>query len=134
FVVPAIGGAPQQVTSGDYDHGAPEWLPDGSAVLTSSARSADYEYDWEGTEIYAVSIKDHTYRQVTHRRGPDDNPTIAPDGKHIAYIGYDEKRYSYTVRGLYMANADGSGARAVTSTTDRDVSDLQWAPDSSGVY
>ncbi|MDH5406624.1 MAG: S9 family peptidase, partial [Candidatus Aminicenantes bacterium] len=29
FSVPATGGTPRQLTNGDYDHGAPQWSPDG---------------------------------------------------------------------------------------------------------
>ena len=35
FVVPAIGGTPRQITSGNYDHSGTEWTPDGRTILFS---------------------------------------------------------------------------------------------------
>lgn len=43
FVVPADGGTPRQVTSGNYHvSGAPAWTPDGSSLLFSSNRNDDF--------------------------------------------------------------------------------------------
>ena len=40
FVVPAEGGAPRQISSGDFDHrGEPAWMPDGRTILLSALRS-----------------------------------------------------------------------------------------------
>ncbi|MGH7601233.1 MAG: TolB family protein, partial [bacterium] len=39
FIVPADGGTPRQITSGDYDHNSPEWTPDGSEILVSGLRA-----------------------------------------------------------------------------------------------
>ena len=41
---------------------------------------------------------------------------------------------SYHASELYVMNVDGSGARKASGALDRDVGDLHWAPDGSGVY
>ena len=56
FLVPASGGTPRQLTSGDFDHGTPEWAPDGKSIVFSGLREADAEYRWRETEIYAVDV------------------------------------------------------------------------------
>ncbi len=39
FVVPASGGTPRQITSGNFDHAGTEWTPDGRSILFSGLRS-----------------------------------------------------------------------------------------------
>ena len=134
FVVPATGGTPRQITSGDYDHSAPEWMPDGKTILTSAIRKPDAEWPPFDPEVYAVNVADGSLRALTDRRGPDANPKVSPDGRYITYTGYDERRYSYNATKLYLMNADGSGARLLSGDWDRRVLELHWAPDNSGLY
>src|SRR5262245_32912211 len=134
FVVPATGGAPRQITVGDYDYSPPRWSVDGKSVLTSAVRKPDAEWDHDGADIFAVSVTDGAVKQLTNRVGPDANPVPSPNGRYIAYAGFDEKRYSYTVSKLYVMNADGSQAKLLSGELDRDVGNVQWADDSSGVY
>jgi len=134
FVVPATGGTPRQITSDDYDHSAPEWTPDGKTILTSAIRKPEAEWPPIDPEIYAINVADGTIRPLTDRRGPDQNPKVSPNSRYIAYTGYDEKRYSYAVTKLYLMNADGSEPRLLTTDWDRDVREVFWAPDNSGLY
>ena len=134
FVVPATGGTPRQVTSGDWDHGAPEWTPDGRHIVFSTLRTEDAEYAVRESEIYRVDVETGEIVQLTTRRGPDFAPQVSPDGRHIAYIGYDWTGDSFTESALYVMNADGSNARALTASLDRSPNGLIWAADNSGVY
>ena len=72
-------------------------------------------------------------RQLTRRKGPDGNPAISPDGKLIAYTGYDFTTDSWKDAALYLMNADGSGSRLLLDI-DRSPQALTWAPDGSGIY
>ena len=56
FVVPATGGAPRQVTSGDWNHGSFRWMPDGRSMVFSSNRVEDAEHVWRESEIYSVDV------------------------------------------------------------------------------
>jgi dipeptidyl aminopeptidase/acylaminoacyl peptidase len=124
FVTAADGsGEPKQVTAGDYNHGAPAWSPDGKWIAFSAVRKPDADYHLNDSEIYVVPSEGGEIRQLTDRRGPDDSPVWSPDGKRIAYTGFDEKFYSYTVTRLYVVGADGSGARELTAAWDRSVGD-----------
>jgi Tol biopolymer transport system component len=89
FVVSADGGAPRQVTSGDWNHTGARWTPDGKALLFSANREDDWEYAWRESDIYRAEVATGAIRQLTTRRGPDGNPVPSPDGRHIAYTGYD---------------------------------------------
>jgi dipeptidyl aminopeptidase/acylaminoacyl peptidase len=149
FTVPAEGGEPKQLTSGDFDDGSPVWSPDGRWIAFSAIRKADRDYLLGDTEIYVVPAAGGEPRALTDRRGPDDSPVWSPDGRRIAYTGHDEKLFSYDVTRLYVMNADGSGRRELTGGFDRSVGEgvsadvaapfggagdaVSWSPDGTRV-
>jgi len=134
FVVSAEGGTPRQVTSGNWDHGAPQWMPDGKTLVFGANRVPDPEYSWRQSDIYAVDVVSGAIRQLTTRPGPDGQPTPSPDGKLIAYTGYDYNEDTWRDQQLYVMAADGSGPRSLTPKLDRSPSGLIWAADGSGIY
>ena len=135
FVVPADGGTPRQVTTGDFDAGAPNWTPDGRTIVYASApRVPDSEYQWRESDVYAVDVATGNVRQLTNRSGPDGNPQVSPDGRHVAYTGYDMTDDTWVESKLYVMNSDGSGHRLLTGDLDRSAQNLTWAADNSGVY
>ncbi len=134
FVVPADGGTPRQLTSGQWDAGSPEWTPDGRTILYSGPpRIEDHEYAWRESEIYAVDVQTGQIRQLTTRSGPDGSPVASPDGRLIAYTGRDMSDDTWNDTELYVMNADGSGARMLADI-DRSPGNLVWAKDGSGIY
>ncbi len=141
FVVPATGGTPRQLTSGDYNDeqgfggsASLSWTPDGREILFSGLRQNDWEYAWDESEVYAVNVKDGAVRQLTHRKGPDGAPVVSPDGKLVAYIGRDWTDDTYKDEMLYVMGIDGANPRALTPNLDRTPRQLHWAADGSGVY
>ena len=143
FLVPASGGSPRQLTDGEYDHGGGgfgfggggiSWTPDGKEILFSGLREKDWEYQWRESEIYAVSVADKSVRQLTKHKGPDSNPTVSPDGKWVAYTGYDWTEDTYRDSKLSVMGIDGSNPRVLTATLDRSPQQMNWAPDGSGIY
>jgi len=134
FLVPATGGTPRQLTEGDFNHGDPEWTPDGTRILFSGLRTEDAEYAWRESDIYAVNVASGEVRQLTTRKGPDNNPVVSPDGKLVAYTGYDFTDDSYIANRLYLMNADGSSPREIAAGLDRSPSSITWAADNGGVY
>lgn len=132
FVIPAEGGTPRQLTSGNYNHSAPEWTSDGDHLIVSSNRKENWQYKERDTELYRVSLEDGEMRRLTDRRGPDYGAAVSPDGQQIAYLGYDDNMDSFQITDLYVMNADGSDKRLLTETFDRSVSNAQWGSD--GIY
>ena len=134
FVLPAEGGTPRQLTSGAYDHdGPPVWTPDGKALLISANRRDDWEYRPLESEIYEVSVVDGSLRALTDREGPDRHPIVSPDGRQIAYLGFDDRRQGYQVTRLNVMNRDGGGKRVLTAAFDADVESPAWSADGKGV-
>lgn len=135
FVISADGGAPRQISSGNYPHdSAVAWTPDGKNLLESGHMSADYEYFVYQTEVYQFSIADGTMTQLTHRKGPNNSPAISPDGQLIAYTGFDDRYQGYQVTHLYVMNSDGSNPHQLLTNLDRDTEQPHWAADGNGIY
>ncbi len=134
FVVSADGGTARQVTSGDWEHGAASWMPDGRTIVFEALRVEQAEYQARESEIYAVDVISGAVRALTTRNGPDGDPAVSPDGRFIAYVGVDSTDDTWIDQRLYVMNADGSGSRLLTASLDRTPRDLMWAPDASGIY
>ncbi|HKT46937.1 MAG TPA: S9 family peptidase [Candidatus Acidoferrales bacterium] len=135
FVVASDGGAPRQISSGNFPHdGQVAWTPDGQYLLESGHMAPDYEYFFNGTQVYQFSLADGSMKQLTNRKGPNNSPAISPDGKMIAYTGYDDHFQGYQVTHLYVMDRDGGNPHELLSTLDRDTESPQWAPDGSGIY
>lgn len=134
FVVPADGGLPVQMTEGPFDHVGCSWAADGKALIFSANRRMEGDYEPLDTEVYEVTLADRRVRALTDRRGPDHGPVVAPDGKHIAYLGFDDKQQGYQVTRLHVMDRDGKGTRVLTGKLDRDVQQPEWAKDGKGLY
>lgn len=135
FTISADGGAPRQLTSGDFNHsGSLSWGANGANIYFSANRNEDWEYDFRNSEVYSVNTQTGVVNALTDANGPDSAPLVSPDGKHIAYVGFIDKVQTYQTRKLQLMNIDGSEKKEITSGIDRSISDAVWASDSKGLY
>jgi dipeptidyl aminopeptidase/acylaminoacyl peptidase len=141
FVVSAEGGAPRQISNGNFPNGGDEfspnratWTPDGKYLLASANRHAESDHEFLDTEVYEFSVADGSLRALTNRKGPDDSPTAAPNGKWIAYTGFDDRYQGHQTTKLYLMNRDGTGSHSISDKLDRNIESPEWAPDNSGLY
>jgi dipeptidyl aminopeptidase/acylaminoacyl peptidase len=133
FVVDALGGAPRQLTFGAYHDGNPEWTRDGHAILFSAVRKPDWEMIANDSEVYRLDIDSGSVRALTDRRGPDNAPTVSPDGRLIAYVGFDDHKKGFEQGDLYVMNTDGSSSRRIAPGLDRSINDLKWSADGRSI-
>jgi len=135
FTVPADGGTPRQMTSGNFNYrGNIAWTADSTALIFSANRSKNWELNPRESEIFSLTVADGTLSQLTENLGPDRDPVVSPDGSMIAYTSFTDKELSYQNSSLMVMNIDGSNRRDLTPVLDRNVSGVQWAEDGQGLY
>jgi len=113
FVTDALGRSPAQLTSRPGVNTDVSWSPDGRTLLFNGCpglpcSAQDYE-------IYAMPAAGGTPTRLTFNNVPDYDPYFSPDGTRIAWLTKSSATASMGLGawGIYIANADGSGAHAV---------------------
>jgi len=135
FVIPADGGTPRQITSGDWSHSGSSFSADSKWIAFSSLREPDAEHLFRKSQIYAANLETGEIRQLTHGKGTNGSAEFSPDGKLIAFISADSTDHSaWAESKLWIMNADGSNAHLASGNIDRPISGIMWAHDGSGVY
>ena len=126
FVVPADGGAPRQLTHGNFDHAGPlSWTPDSQSILFSANRHAGWELETVEADIFSIDLSG-TLTQITNLPGAERSPTPSPDGKKIAYIYSENKALSFWIDRLTLIDANGQNERVLTGDFDHSISNISW--------
>jgi len=135
FMMPAEGGTPRQITSGNYNHsGNFSFSPKGKTIYFSANRSDNWEYEFRNSEVYKVDISTKKITALTTQNGPDYAPKISPDGKTIAFLSYKDKVQAFQTTQLHIMNADGTKRRILSSNLDRSISNISWDSSGKGLY
>ncbi len=135
FTIPADGGTPRQVTSGEFQHkGQYGWAADGNSIVFSANRHPDHELAFRNTEIYKVDTTSGEIVALTDRFGPDRSPAVSPDGKKVAWTGFDDKVQAYQTDHLYVMDIDGANVKEINFEPAHSPSNLIWARDGKGIY
>ncbi len=135
FVIPAEGGTPRQITKSNFQHrAAPIWAKDGQSLYFSANRKEDWEYDFRNSEIYNVSLNTGKVTSLTGRDGPDRSLAISPDGKKLAFLGFDDKKQTYQNTLLYVMEKDGKNKRQIKVALDQSISNPVWDAEGNGLY
>ena len=135
FVIAATGGAARQLTTGDFDHaGTPAFSADSRTLLFSANRRADADFEPNDSEIFRVAVTGGEPVALTDRRGPDADPIVSPDGRYLAWLGFDDRYQGYQVTQLYLRDLKTGATRSLSANLDRDVENAQFAADSRSVW
>ena len=135
YLLSATGGTPIQLTSGDYDHsGEVSWQNDSKAIYFSANRQSDTRAQALNSEIYRLELANKQLTAITDRFGPDHSPALSPDGKWLAYLGFDDKKLAYQATQLYVKNLSAGTVKALTADLDRSVDGFHWQAGSDGLY
>lgn len=143
FVVPADGGTPRALTSGDWQVGARfdgqsggvsyDWSPDGRTVYLVGFDVKDADMNYRDTHIYALDVASGAKRRVNSADGSWGGVAVSPDGRRLAFTGHPKTTASYRAEEVYVIGTDGTGMQKI-SNLDRDPGALTWARDGSGVF
>jgi Tol biopolymer transport system component len=120
----------RQVTAGAFNIGsAAAWLPDGRSVVVSANPDADADYNPLESDLYRVTVESGTFERLTDRAGPDRNPVLSPDGRQVAYLGFDDRKLGYHNARLHVLRLSDQSVRELTSGLDASVDDVHWLSD-----
>jgi acylaminoacyl-peptidase len=134
FVVDANGGAARQVTQGAFDFGGElSFSADGKSLYLSANPVKGAEYDPVESDLYRVDIATGALEQLTQRDGPDGSPVLSPDGKTLAYVGFDDQLMGYHNTVLSVLDLASGKSTALTADLDRSVEQIGWDGD-RGLY
>jgi len=116
WMLPAEGGAMQQLTTDPTPDWAPRWSPDGKEI-------AFYAYRSGNREIWVQPLGGGAARQITSSEVESIVPDWSPDGREIAF--YSPRSGNLDV---WAVPASGGAARRVTDHPGND-SETAWSPD-----
>ncbi len=150
WTIDARTGRGKQLTDSDiYDELEPRWSPDGNSIAYCSNRTADPDLDPDVIDLFVIPAEGGKPRRIETPLGPKENPAFSPDGKWIAYLGYEGRGQWWQNIALWVVPVDGSGeAKNLTEAFDFSVSswtanDLPgqpamtpptWSKDSTEIY
>jgi dipeptidyl aminopeptidase/acylaminoacyl peptidase len=137
------GGAPRQLTSGPFSDAGPfAWSADGKSIFFAGNRTEEWKrepQDWGRhtamtLSIYRVNVADGSLTQLSHDIGPYHAPTVSPDGKLLAFLGYQDKHVANQNARLNVMDTDGKNQRVIGESLDRSLSAVLWAADGHSLY
>ncbi len=135
FTIPSTGGAPRQLTFGPHHDGGPlSFSRDGRTLYFSANRQPDWQSDPLESELHALDLASGSITALTSRKGPDHSPQVSPDGRLIAYLGFDDAGRAYENQNLYVMNPDGTGRRNLTANWDFSPDSILWERGGKAIY
>jgi dipeptidyl aminopeptidase/acylaminoacyl peptidase len=116
FVVSAEGGKPQDILgTWQYEPGQIQWLKSGQiAMVTATGGSSG---------VYRIDPASKKITPVISGRRQVSGVVMDKGQQHVVYVSTDLTHPTE----LFIANADGSGERKLTSFNDRLNSDVAWS-------
>jgi dipeptidyl aminopeptidase/acylaminoacyl peptidase len=116
YVVPAAGGKAQDILGAwPYEPGNIQWLKNGTISMATSTGGS--------RGVYAIDPNTKKISTIIGGRRVVNNPTYDATQSRIVYIATDMTHPTE----LFIANADGTGERKLTSFNDKVNSEIAWS-------
>lgn len=135
FLISADGGTPRQLTRLEPGNvGGLEWSRDGSEVYFSYGGNQALNFDFGQSDIHAVPAQGGETRQVTDFNGPEGSPDLSPDGRTLAYLGYENVRTSSQDNRLFLLDLQSGEQRRLLEDFDRSIDAAVWDASGDGLW
>jgi dipeptidyl aminopeptidase/acylaminoacyl peptidase len=122
-----------RLTKSKWDESSISWSPDGTKIAFMSNHADDPDRD-PSAQLYVAEAKPGTTEKLLttpENRASRSRPEWSPDGKWIAFLEGDEKKYgAYSMEHLMFVPADGSATPTrlkAIEDLDRGVSGLRFS-------
>jgi len=143
FIVSSDGGPPRQLTFGRFSEAGPlSWAPDGRDLLLTANRTDGWEREPVDPNrhlpvhmtVYRLSVADGQLTALTRLEGSHRAPVYSPDGRHIAFLGFEDKRLSSQNLRLQVMDRDGGNLRSISDGLDRSIVACRWAANGRSIF
>jgi dipeptidyl aminopeptidase/acylaminoacyl peptidase len=137
WIVPASGGTPRRLTSGNWSVGL-----DGTGPLSWSADSktlavvrfpTPYIGDSLASKIQLIDVATGAIRPLTSNAGLEGSPLFAPSGTSIVYQRSTDGNAANGTA-AYLTTSHGGAGIDIHRSIDRNVDDYAWNPNGNGIY
>lgn len=140
FIVPSSGGAPRDLTPGDFD--APPFslgdplaydiAPDGQEIAFARNTERNEATSTNNDIFTTAPVAGNTSepKRITTNPGSDTTPRYSPDGKWIAWRSQARNGFEADRFRLMLYNRQTGAVRELSAGFDRWVGDILWTPDS----
>jgi dipeptidyl aminopeptidase/acylaminoacyl peptidase len=129
-----------RLTKGKADESSPSWSPDGARIAFMSNRNQDPDREPSSQLFIVDAKKESTEKALTPiaSRGGRGKPEFSPDGKWVAFLESDDKKYgAYGMEHLTIVAADGANPPqrvAASEALDRGVTQPRWGDDGKNIF
>lgn len=133
LVLPVEGGTPRRLSSGSIDHQGPlQWSTDGAALIVSANHQP--VADPLDSELYRIDLADGVVTPLTDRNGPDQAPTLSPDGRWLAWLGFDDRGLASHQSVVHVRPLAGGATTVLLKELDRGIDAIAWDDKGRGLY
>lgn len=132
WLVDVKNGKARQITDHPiWDEREPAWSPDGKSIAFISNRTEMPDLQPYDDDLFVLPVKDHEARKISAPTGPKSMPSFSPDGRLIAYLGFEGEDQGYRNNSLWIVPTDGSAA-ACNLTEKYDIHVSPWTINDMG--
>ncbi len=120
WILPSSGGKSERVTGVTTGAYVPRWLPNSEHLIISMTLE-------ERGYLLLTDRAGKTYHTLTDGTGHDHSPSIAPDGKHVAYV--HQPLDDFNRSDVCILNIETGEIKSLTGTPNMHDGKPKWSPD-----